>query len=96
MNESTRLHMALAWLLTNGLAINNLFQRQDGQWQCNLRGESFASEFGLGPTLEAALEAAIERWRGGEQVGTHGPVAGATVEPRAALATPRNLEDLGL
>lgn len=49
-----------------GLRVSNLFQRDDGQWQANLREvapnekNEHAHEFGLGPTPNAALTAAYE------------------------------------
>lgn len=50
-------------------ALANLFEREDGQWQANLRlrkpdakGE-FGQEWGLGPTPYAALTTAMERAR---------------------------------
>jgi hypothetical protein len=43
---------------SRGLHINNLFQRQDGSWQCNLRpaGDAGpAQKFALGATAADAL-----------------------------------------
>lgn len=49
--------------------LNNLFERDDGQWQANLRyrressehKSPWGSEFGLGPTPFAALQAALTK-----------------------------------
>lgn len=39
--------------------VNNLFQRSDGTWQCNLRNASHAAAWGFGPTCADALAEAI-------------------------------------
>ena len=44
-----------------GWLINNLFQLSIHSWRANLRNDSFGTEFGEGPTPEAALDNAIER-----------------------------------
>jgi hypothetical protein len=42
-----------------GLAFNNLFQRKDGLWQCNLRSETHATAFAVAPTAADAVSSAL-------------------------------------
>lgn len=44
-----------------GLLVNNLFQRDDGTWQANVRGPDCFSQFGRGATPAAALQDALRR-----------------------------------
>ncbi len=60
----------LSLIATSEFALANLFEREDGQWQANLRlrkpdlkGEA-GQEWGLGSTAYAALVAAMEQARG--------------------------------
>lgn len=49
----------LAALPDVGLRLNNLFQRDDGAWQANLRDDKDTTEFGLGATPAEALTKAL-------------------------------------
>lgn len=51
-----------------GMAFNNLFQYNDGSWQCNLRDATHAYEFGRGATAPEAIKAAIENLQGGKHL----------------------------
>ena len=53
----------LSTLPNQGLLLNNLFQRDDGLWQANLRTSSQATEFGLGSTPEEAIEETLAKPR---------------------------------
>lgn len=44
-----------------GFKINNLFERDDGTWQANLRGPGGGTDFGTGATPCAAMRACAEK-----------------------------------
>jgi hypothetical protein len=44
-----------------GYRVNNLFERDDGTWQANLRGPSGGTDFATGATPCAALRACAEK-----------------------------------
>ena len=51
---------------SRGLHINNLFQRQDGSWQCNLRpaaGDGPSQRFAVGGTAAEALALALSEMK---------------------------------
>lgn len=43
-----------------GWLLNNLFQRDDGSWQCNLRTVTHHTAYGKGPSPDLALAEAID------------------------------------
>ena len=40
--------------------VNNLFQRDSGLWQANLRTQTHACEFAIGTTMEEALSLCLD------------------------------------
>ena len=57
--------MTLSSLLTEiaerGWLVNNLFQRDSGLWQANLRTATHACEFAIGTTMEEALSLCLDK-----------------------------------
>lgn len=57
--------MTLSSLLTEiaerGWLVNNLFQRDSGLWQANLRTQTHACEFAIGTTMEEALSLCLDK-----------------------------------
>jgi len=44
-----------------GWRLNNLFQREDGNWQANIRRSNFFTEFAVAQTPSEALSICIDR-----------------------------------
>lgn len=57
--------MTLESLLTEiserGWKLNNLFQRDNGQWQANIRRDNFITEFGFANTPSEAISITIDK-----------------------------------
>lgn len=74
----------LAEVADRGFLFNNLFQRADASWQCNLRNATHATGFGLGPSPTVAIEAAlasVERFELSDE-----PVVGYVANPPSLLS----------
>jgi hypothetical protein len=54
-----KLERRLQLLADHNIKVNNLFQLDDGTWQCNLRDDEYGYEFGQGKTLYDAIKAAF-------------------------------------
>lgn len=69
-----------------GWLVSNLFQRDDGLWQCNLRSATHHTGFGIAESPAEAIESAIDQ------------IASATETPAyatcATVALDRSLADL--
>lgn len=48
-------------IAARGCRLNNLFQRQDGEWQANVCRDGTCFEYGKGPTMRAALSDALSK-----------------------------------
>lgn len=59
-----------AELNAKGITFQNLFQRTDGEWQCNLRTGAMAYEFGMGRSMIEAAMAAYMKLPGNAVRGT--------------------------
>lgn len=57
------LDRTLALIAANGFLVSNLFQRDDGQWQANIRTATHATEFGLGDSPAEALTDSLVKHR---------------------------------
>jgi hypothetical protein len=93
---------ALRDLQARRMRINNLFQRMDGLWQCNLRSadNNFFFEYGKHETATGAIEQAVLKMEHDKRVtGAKACVTGVAVDhpetlPPPAPETPGDEDDL--
>lgn len=61
------LETLLEEIAERGWLVSNLFQRDDGTWQANLRTPTHHTDYGKGPTPVLALSLAIEAIESAEE-----------------------------
>lgn len=54
----------IARIVAAGWRVNNLFQRDDGRWQANLRSPAGCTDFAVAATPCAALKACADKMGG--------------------------------
>lgn len=63
MDETWTLERMLGRVVRLGMRFNNLFECEDGLWQCNLRNRDSTQffDYGKGKTAKLAIVAAVEK-----------------------------------